>query len=203
MKLTNTDRKPKKENSERRKLLTYERRGRKPIYYRNYKRVLNGELPPEAVMGSGVLQGILVQLIVAYLWKQLGKDYFIETNKVGFKLPHGGWYDLDIALWRKEGIKKPLPRGYIDIPPKVVIEVDTKVDLENFEKRFGLSYINAKTEDFLKAGVEKVIWAQTAPKKVLVAERGKQPWFVANWNYPVEVIEGVEANLDGLVGQNL
>ena len=36
-----------------------------------------------------------------------------------------------------------------------------------------------------------------------LAERNKQPWLLANWNYPVEVMEAVEPNLDGLVGQNL
>lgn len=206
MKTANLKGKTKSGNTERRKLLkllTYERRGKRPIYYRDYKRVLSGELPLEAVMGSGFLQGVLVQLIAAYLWQHLGRDYFIATNEVGFKLPQGGWYNLDIAIWRKENIKKPLPKGYIDIPPKVVIEVDTKVDLEDFEKRFGQSYINAKTEDLLKAGVERVIWVQTDPKKVLVATKDNQPWVVANWDYPFEVLEGVVLNLEGLLAQNL
>jgi len=37
------------------KVLTYERRYGSPIYYRDYKKVLSSELPPEAVMGSSVL----------------------------------------------------------------------------------------------------------------------------------------------------
>ncbi|HIO42059.1 MAG TPA: Uma2 family endonuclease, partial [Aquifex sp.] len=59
MKTANLKGKTESVNTERRKLLkllTYERRGRKPIYYRDYKRVLSGELPLEAVMGSGFLQ---------------------------------------------------------------------------------------------------------------------------------------------------
>ena len=197
-----------RKNSERRKLLkllTYERRGKKPIYYRDYKRVIGGELPLEAVMGSGFLQAFVIEAILRILLQKLDpKKYAVFTNEVGFKLPWGGWYNLDIAIWEREKIKHLFPqKGYIDIPPKVVIEVDTKVDLEDFEKRFGQSYINAKTEDLLKAGVEKVIWIQTSPEKVLLAERDKQPWILANWDYHVEVLEGVVLNLKGLLKENL
>jgi len=197
--------KAKKDQTRKRellKLLTYERRERKPIYYRDYKRVLVGELPPEAVMGSGFLQAVLVQLIATYLWQHLGKNYLIATNEVGFKISKATWYNLDIAIWNREDIKKPLPKGYIEIPPKVVIEVDSKVDLEEFEKKFGIEYYTAKTEDLLKAGVEKVIWVFTPSQKVLVAEKDK-PWLVVDWNYPVEVLEGVVLNLKSLVKENL
>ena len=208
MKTANLKGKTESVNTERRKLLkllTYERRGKRPIYYRDYKRVLSGELPLEAVMGSGFLQAFVIEIILRFLMQRLDpKRYAIFTNEVGFKLPWGGWYNLDIAIWEREKIKQLFPqKGYIDIPPKVVIEVDTKVDLEDFEKRFGQSYINAKTEDLLKAGVERVIWVQTDPKKVLVATKGKQPWVVANWDYPFEVLEGVVLNLEGLLAQNL
>ena len=208
MKTANLKGKTESVNTERRKLLkllTYERRGKRPIYYRDYKRVLSGELPLEAVMGSGFLQAFVIEIILRFLMQRLDpKRYAIFTNEVGFKLPWGGWYNLDIAIWEREKIKQLFPqKGYIDMPPKVVIEVDTKVDLEDFEKRFGQSYINAKTEDLLKAGVERVIWVQTDPKKVLVATKGKQPWVVANWDYPFEVLEGVVLNLEGLLAQNL
>ncbi len=208
MRTANLKGKTERDNTERRKLLkllTYERRGRKPIYYRDYKRVLSGELPLEAVMGSGFLQAFVIEIILRFLMQRLDpKRYAIFTNEVGFKLPWGGWYNLDIAIWEREKIKRLFPqKGYIDIPPKVVIEVDTKVDLEDFEKRFGQSYINAKTEDLLKAGFERVIWVQTDPKKVLVAAKDNQPWVVANWDYPFEVLEGVVLNLEGLLAQNL
>jgi len=208
MKTANLKGKTESVNTERRKLLkllTYERRGKRPIYYRDYKRVLSGELPLEAVMGSGFLQAFVIEIILRFLMQRLDpKRYAIFTNEVGFKLPWGGWYNLDIAIWEREKIKQLFPqKGYIDMPPKVVIEVDTKVDLEDFEKRFGQSYINAKTEDLLKAGVERVIWVQTDPKKVLFATKGKQPWVVANWDYPFEVLEGVVLNLEGLLAQNL
>ena len=208
MKTANLKGKTERGNTERRKLLkllTYERRGKRPIYYRDYKRVLSGELPLEAVMGSGFLQAFVIEIILRFLMQRLDpKRYAIFTNEVGFKLPWGGWYNLDIAIWEREKIKQLFPqKGYIDIPPKVVIEVDTKVDLEDFEKRFGQSYINAKTEDLLKAGVERVIWVQTDPKKVLVATKDNQPWVVANWDYPFEVLEGVVLNLEGLLAQNL
>ena len=199
--------KAKKDRTRKRellKLLTYERRERKPIYYRDYKRVLVGELPPEAVMGSGFLQAYIIELLLRFLMSNLDpKKFAVLTNEVGFKISKVTWYNLDIAIWEREKLKTLFPkRGYIEIPPKVVIEVDSKVDLEEFEKKFGIEYYTAKTEDLLKAGVEKVIWVFTPSQKVLVAEKDK-PWLVVDWNSPVEVLEGVVLNLKSLVKENL
>jgi hypothetical protein len=49
------ERKPSHAGTDKRKLLrtlTYEKRHGSPIFYQDYKRVLSGELPSEAVMKS-------------------------------------------------------------------------------------------------------------------------------------------------------
>ncbi len=193
----------KTEKNDRRrllKLLTYEKRDGKPIYYRGYKMVLSGELPPEAVMGSGYLHALILKLIFLALFEKLDpKKYEILFGEVGYKYKKGSWYNLDLAVWERDKLKEP-KRELITVPPKVVVEVDTKVELEEFENRFGMEYYAAKTQDLLDSGVERVIWIFTPTKKVLVAQKGK-PWTIADWDYTFEVIDGVELNLKTLLGK--
>ena len=51
--------------------LIYEKRNGKPIYYQNYQKVLSGELPLEAVMGSGYLQALIIELLLRVLMPKI------------------------------------------------------------------------------------------------------------------------------------
>jgi len=182
--------------------LIYEKRNGKPIYYRNYQKVLNGELPLEAVMGSSYLHSLILKLLFVKLFQALDpQKWEILFGEVGFKYKKGSWYNLDLAIWEREKLKEPT-KELITVPPKVVIEVDTKIEVEEFENKFGMEYYVAKTEDLLNSGVEKVIWIFTPSKKVLVATKN-QPWIMANWDYTFEVLDGIKVNLQELVGNYL
>jgi len=178
--------------------LIYEKVKGKPIYYRNYEKVLKGELPLEAVMGSSDIQAYLVALIVALLYSKLDpKEYLVLTNEVGFFTSKNSYRLLDIAVFERKNFK--FEGGYTKIPPKVVVEIDTKADLSNYNSVE--DYIFEKTQELLDAGVEKVVWILTKPKKVMIAERD-QKWIVQNWNEPFEVFQGIEVNLSELVKTN-
>ncbi|WP_459774672.1 Uma2 family endonuclease [Aquifex pyrophilus] len=177
------------------KLLTYEKVRGKPIYYRGYEKVLKGELPPEAVMGSSELQAIIISLILKYLFKNLPKDFIPLTNELGFMLSPQNFRSLDIAIYKKDEVSTPSDK-YTKKPPIVVIEIDTKADLSkygSFEE-----YMYEKTNDLLNGGVQKVIWFITKVKKVLIAEKGKD-WITTDWNKAIEVVEGVSLNLEKLL----
>ena len=180
------------------KVLTYEKVRGKPIYYRDYRKVLEGELPPEGVMGSSGLQAYLISLIVGYLLSVLDRDRFVVlTNEVGFKLTRGSWRNLDIAIFEKEQVEPYLVQDkLIPVPPIVVIEIDTKADLS----RYGSfeEYMYEKTKDLLEAGVKKVIWYVSKVKKVLIAESGKD-WITKDWSAEVEVFEGIQLSLERLL----
>ncbi len=180
------------------KLLTYEKVNGKPIYYRNYKKVLKGELPPEAVMGSSGLQAYIIMLILEFLLKNLDKSkYTVLTNELGFLYKKGSWRNLDIAIFEKEKVKPYLMEDkLIPVAPKIVIEVDTKADLS----RYGSveEYAYEKTQDLLDAGVEKVIWIFTKTRKVMVAEISRD-WIIKDWNSEVEVMKGIKFNLEHLI----
>ncbi len=195
---TTLERKGEKTDFERERLLkalTYEMVNGKPIYYRGYQKVLQGEIPLEGVMGSGVLQATLIAIILRYLFQNLPKDYITLTNELGFFVSPKSFRALDIAVYRREDIKKP-SKGYAKKPPVAVIEIDTKADLsdyENFE-----AYMYEKTQELLDAGVKKVVWYITKVKKVLVAEKGKY-WITADWDFDVGITEEVKLNLEKLL----
>ncbi len=176
------------------KALVYEKVNGKPIYYRNYKKVLKGELPPEAVMGSSGLQAYLVMLLIKFLLGELDeKKFTLLFNELGFLYKKGSWRNLDIAIFEREKVKPYLLQDkLIPVAPKVVIEIDTKADLSKYGSMEEYAY--EKTQDLLDAGVEKVIWIFTKTKKVMIAEKGEK-WIVQDWSEDFEVFEGVRLNI--------
>ena len=177
--------------------LVYEILDNQKIYYRDYKKVLSGELPLEAVMGSSDLPAWIIDTIVRFLHRFLDyKKYKLLYNEVGyFYTPSRSkkWLNLDIAIVSREKLKKP--KGtYLKIPPEVVIEVDTKADLS----KIGSQYYFIKTDRLLKSGVKKVIWIFTEYKKIQIAENNK-PWLTVDYNYDFEIIDGLILNLDKLL----
>ena len=189
---------PEEERKKLLKVLTYEKVKGKPIYYRGYKKVLKGELPPEAVMGSSGIQAYLIMLLIKFLLNKLDEKRFILlSNELGFTYKKGSWRNLDIAIFERDKVKPYLLQDkLIPVPPKVVIEIDTKADLS----RYGSfeDYVHEKTQDLLDAGVEKVVWIFTKTKKVMVIERGKK-WIGQNWDEDFEVMEGIGVNISELL----
>lgn len=177
------------------KELIYEMRYGSPIYYRDYDKVLSGEKTPEEVMGSGGLQALLVTVLVSFLHRRLKGKYIILSNELGYSFAPRSWYNLDIAIIPKERLKD-IPRGYIKIPPEVVIEIDTKADLRKFESP--QDYFHRKAQDLLDSGVKKVIWIFTKDKKIWLAEKGK-PWLIVDFDYEIDVLEGISFKLSELL----
>jgi Uma2 family endonuclease len=182
------------------KELIYEMRHGKPIYYRDYNKVLNGEKSLEEVMGSSFFQAELIMLIIQVLFKHLDfKKYRIYTNELGFKFAPKSWRNLDIAIFKKEKVQEYIKKKYdeyISVPPEIVIEIDTKADLHNFSSP--IDYFVEKTEDLLQAGVKKVIWIFTKVEKVWIAEKNKD-WHIKSWKENIEIIEGITLNIHKLL----
>ncbi len=177
------------------KILTYEKVNGKPIYYRDYRKVLKGEIPPEAVMGSSELQALIIRLIVEFLFKSLNlAEYEILFNEIGFKTGKRSFRALDIAIFKREKLKT-IKSSYTNVVPEIVIEVDTKADLS----RYGSfeAYMYEKTQELLNAGVKKVIWIITKPKKVLIAEQGKK-WVIQDINEYIEIMKDIKFKITDL-----
>ena len=180
------------------KELIYEMRYGKPIYYRDYDKVLSGEKVLEEVVGSSGLQSWLVELIVWFLHQKLNrKKYQILFNEVGYKFASRSWYNIDIGIWDKEIVKPYLKEDkLISIAPEVVIEIDTKADIRKFSAP--QDYFHRKTQDLLNHGVKEVIWIFTKDKKIWIAEKGN-PWLIVDWDYEVSILGCVSFNLQKLI----
>ena len=172
--------------------LIYEMRAGSPIYYRDYEKVLSGEKELEEVMGSSGLQAYLLILIASYLKENLDRNkYIVLGGELGYKFAPRSWYNLDIAVFRRESFSK-LTDKYVRIAPEIVIEIDTKADLRRFENP--QDYFHRKTQDLLDSGVKKVIWIFAKDRKIWFAERGN-PWLIVNWDYDLDVLNGIKLNL--------
>jgi len=186
--------------SERARLLeslVYEMWEGKPVYYAGYRDVLGGTKKIEQVMSSSIQQGILVARLVGHLLNLIDREtYVVATNEIGVQFEKGDWRACDVAIFDLATLEGQDETKYAWVPPKIVIEVDTKADMSNFDLPF--DYFQEKTTKLLDFGVKKVIWLFTKSRKVWIAEPG-QDWVIRDWNVPVTVMPGCSVNLDELM----
>lgn len=180
------------------KSLIYEMVDGKPIYYRGYQDYLSGEKQLEELMGSSHIQSFIVTRLVIALSRLLNlSKYEILTNELGLKFKDKSWRAADIAIYEKSDLRNlPLSDKYLEVAPKIVIEVDTKADLSEIPDSF--SYYQKKTDQLLDFGVEKVIWIFTDTKKVMVAEPN-QNWQISPWDREILILDDAVVTLQKLV----
>ena len=176
------------------KSLIYEMVDGKPIYYKGYREFLLGENKSGEPMGSSLLQSMIITRLVILLYKQLEQDYYILTNELGLQFSKGNWRAADIAIYKKNQIEPDkVTNKYTKIPPKIVIEIDTKAEIEEVKDTF--TYYNLKTDQLLEFGVEKVIWIFTDSQKVMLATKDKN-WELLSWDKQINVLEDLQINLE-------
>lgn len=179
--------------------LIYEMDEGKPIYYRGYKEVLKGTKTLEEIMGSSILQSMLIEIVKDYIKLKLGKKYVILSNELGLLFSKKSWRLADIAIFDKKVLLEAgIKDEYTKIPPKIVIEVDTKAHFENASDAD--YYFQHKTDQLLNFGVERVIWIYTRTEKFMIAEKDKR-WETANWTEDLEIMEGIVVNIPQLIAQ--
>lgn len=179
--------------------LIYEMDGGRPIYYRGYQEVLNNTKTPEEVMGSSILQSLLIELIKDLLKPLLGKEYAILASELGIQFAKKSWRNVDIAVFRKRDLlRKGIKDKYSEIPPLLAIEIDTKASLEDFSHPE--QYFHTKTDQLLDFGVGQVLWIFTASEKFMIAEKGKR-WETGNWEEDLALHFGIQLNIRRLLDE--
>lgn len=185
------------------KHLIYEMIDGVPIYYKGYRDYLNGTKQLNELGGSSLLQSVLATLIATrlnlLLAQHYGKKYLVLGNELGILFKKKSWRAADVGIVEHDKVKtllKELNNEYIKTPPKIVIEIDTKADLSDFDNSFG--YYQKKTKELLDFGVERVIWIYTDTQTVMLAEQG-QPWQLQEWTESFEVMENVVLNVSDLM----
>jgi Uma2 family endonuclease len=160
--------------------LIYEVMRGKPIYYRNYEKVLNKQATFADIMGSSGLQSLILSIVEDFIKDTFKKKYRLLVSELGLHLANKENYSADIAAYDREKVTARMlaQPNYLTIPPTFIVEVDIKADISDLKD----IYFFDKTQDLLNWGVEEIIWIFTTSKKVIVARQG-QPWLTYDWSY--------------------
>ena len=177
------------------KSIVYEVIDGQPIFYKGYQDVLSGQKTFEEIMGTSGLQSLIIHCILGFLYKNFPSKYVFLTNELGLHLKKNDNFALDIAIYEKKSLKKVNDK-YVETPPKLVFEVDTKADLSTFGNP--MDYLNIKTKKLLEFGVEEVIWV-FSKSKMLVVAKPDADWLIKDWSSSFKVLESYDFNLGGLL----
>jgi Uma2 family endonuclease len=179
--------------------LVYEMDNGVPIYYRGYKEVLAGTKHPEEIMGSSIIQSRVISHLLKFLFRHLPEEHYeVLSNELGLLFKKNSWRACDIAIFEQEKLKDvQFSNEYAKVPPKIVIEVDTKADIQSFESIE--QYYHRKTDQLLQFGVERVVWIFTAePRKIMIAAPNAD-WRITDWTSEIELLPGISFRLSDLV----
>ncbi len=170
-------------------------------FYRGYRDVLNGLKTPEEVMACSTYQSLVVGYVYNKLWNALeDKPYWVMSNEVGNNLSKKNKAAYDIAVFDKTTLPpEHISAYYANVPPKLVIEIDVKIESESKTPEDIVWQI--KTKKLLASGVEKVIWFFTKTQLVLIA-RPNEDWILADWQRDIEIWEGVTVNVAQYLAKN-
>ena len=107
------------------------------------------------------------------------------------------WRNADIAVFDKLALRQAgIKDKYAGIPPKLVIEIDTKAALRDWPHPE--QYYHRKTDQLLDFGVEKVLWIFTATEKFMIAGAGKR-WETGNWDEDLILYPEIQLNVKQLL----
>lgn len=164
-----------------------------PIHYKGYKAVLRNENKLEDFMGASGLQSFILRYFSYLLIRQLDEEqYFVFTGETGMHINTNNNFSGDVMIYEQSKLPtSKIDKHYLDIPPKIDIEIDVNIDTTDFTEQ---TYIYRKTDRLLSWGVEKVIWVLSESQKVIVAEQGKD-WLLIDWSKDIEIIDGVKFNV--------
>ena len=180
------------------KVLIYEVWNGKPIYYKGYRDVLAGRKTPSEIMACSDLQGAIVYIIGLFIGNHINrKKYLISTNESGLHLALNDNLGNDIAIFDKAQVGK-LKGRFFDVPPKVVIEVDIKADLANFQDE-ETNYILNKSQKMLDFGVGKVIWILTSNRKIIISTRNEKQAIITDWDDDILLLDDCILNVKQLL----
>jgi Uma2 family endonuclease len=177
--------------------LIYEEMNGKPLPYKGYLDVLSGKKKVEEIMGSSSLQSIIVYIIGLFIGNNINrKKYYIASNEAGLHIERGDNLANDFAIYNRENIV--LNEKYFDKAPKVVLEIDIKIDLSETEWTNEWDYVIEKSRKMLEFGTEKVIWITTKSKKIFVSSATER-WYMVDFNEDIPLLENCVLNLAKLL----
>jgi hypothetical protein len=166
------------------------------FYYKGYKEVLNKKKTLEDIMGDSGLQSIIKAYLMKLFAQHLDWDIYQPVcGEVGSHIDHRSNLALDVAIY-DNSILTPdkITVKYIDVNPKIVIEIDVRVTLEDTSIDLFDPYIIAKAKKLMAFGTERIIWVFTRSNTIIVAKPGNS-WEVFQLNDDVLLLDGISMNI--------
>jgi Uma2 family endonuclease len=167
------------------------------VYRKGYQAVLRHEKKTDDIMGSSSLQSLILWYLSRIVLKNLDdRQYYVFTGEPGLHLETNNNFSGDLLIY-KRGQVSLFDSHYFDAPPLVNVEIDVEIDntsLSDYE------YIQRKTSNLLRFGVQRVIWVLSFSKQVIVAEPEKD-WLVIDWHKDIELFDGFVFNIPGYFAQ--
>jgi hypothetical protein len=179
------------------KQLIYEELNGQIFYRKGYQDVLNKTKTIEEIVGNSRPKSVIMSVLLHYLYNNIEADgYTVIPYEVGLQDSQNNILCVNIALYQNEVIiKHSFNEYYFLIAPKIVIEVDISIELENIAD---LGYVSRKTQALFDFGVEQVFWIFTNNKKILIA-KPNEDWIFRDWTKDVPLIAGHSFNLMRLI----
>ncbi len=167
-----------------------------PFYYLGYRSVLNKTKKLEDIMADSGLQGLIKSALVILLAQKLNlKKYHVFVGEFGTHLDHRNNLALDVSIFEKSVLTADkINIKYVDVAPKIVVEVDVRVELEDRDANIFTDFVLRKVRKLHAVGTEKIIWIFTRSKTVIVARPGST-WEVLDWNQDIELLDGITFNV--------
>lgn len=179
--------------------LIFEELDGRPLYRKGYKKVLENKLSPEEVMGCSFIQGLIMRIVSTCISQMLkGMQYWVVSGETGLHISHGNNLANDVAVFDKALIKNTFSKSYPDVPPKIAIEVDVKIEADQFPSPE--EYISRKSEKMIEFGTERVIWILTESRKIMVIGQSRE-WTVYEWEEMIPVFDQYQFCLNDLLKQ--
>lgn len=167
-----------------------------PFYYRGYRSVLNKTKKLEDIMADSGLQIFIKSWLLELLLTQMNRSkYRAFAGELGNHFDHGNNLALDVAIFEKSVLTADkINAKYVDVAPKIVIEVDVRVELEDRSADIFTDFVLRKVRKLHAVGTEKIIWIFTRSKTVIVARPGNT-WDVLDWDTDIELLDGITFNV--------
>lgn len=159
------------------------------LYRKGTLDVLEGRKTHCEVMGSSSLQSLLVSALHLEIGRLLPADYIAFVSEPGLHIAHNANVANDIAVYELGQIDR-FTKQYFSIPPRYVIEVDVKIEVDLSNYGTAEDYIFHKTQTMLDFGVGTVIWVTTEGSRKILFARPEQDWRVTNWDSVIEFASG-------------
>lgn len=173
--------------------LVFERWGGRTYYRRGYRDVLKGLKTEEEIMGASGLQSLIVSYIHRIISRFLDETrYHVLVSEPGLHLKKNENVSGDILIYEKSVLTPDkITTRYVDVPPKISIEVDVKIELEKISD---VDYLFDKARTYLNFGAETVFWVLSSVRKVFIFRKGQEA-VIQDWATDLHLLDGVTVNI--------